>query len=150
VVNRAQKYIHRINVVPEALKAMSTGAVTAMHDPTEGGVANGLHELADASGLGFIIDRDKLVIHEETAQICQLLEINPLNLIASGAMLIAVESDRASTVLQILEAEGITASVIGRLVEDSNQRTIIEQDGTVKPLPQPATDALWEALTKTK
>ncbi len=150
LVNHAQQYIHRINVVPEALKAMSTGAVTAMHDPTEGGVANGLHELANASGLGFIIDRSKLVIHEETDQICQLFEINPLNLIASGAMLMAVESDRASTVLQLLEDEGIPAAIIGRLLKDSSQRTIIEEDGTVKPLPQPETDALWEALTKSK
>ncbi|MFX1509041.1 MAG: AIR synthase family protein [Promethearchaeota archaeon] len=148
VIDCAQQFIQRINVVPEALKAMETGVVTAMHDPTEGGIANGLHELADASELGFIVDRSKLVIHKETNQICQLLKIDPLNLISSGAMLMAVESEHASTVIKALEDEGISASIIGRLVEDVNQRTIIENDGTVTPLLQPETDALWEALSK--
>lgn len=148
LVTRAQQYIQKISVVPEAIKAMETGAVTAMHDPTEGGVANGLHELADASELGFIVDRSKLVIHEETTQICDLFNINPLNLIGSGAMLIAVKAKNAQKVIQILKEEGISASIIGRLVKDLTQRKIIESDGSMKPLVQPTKDALWEALSK--
>ncbi|MFX1577773.1 MAG: AIR synthase family protein [Promethearchaeota archaeon] len=148
LVTRAQQYVHKISVVPEAIKAMETGAVTAMHDPTEGGVANGLHELADASELGFIVDRSKLVIHEETTRICDLFDINPLNLIGSGAMLIAVEEKNAPKVIQILKEEGISASIIGRLVKDPTQRKIIESDGSMKSLVQPTKDALWEALSK--
>jgi hydrogenase expression/formation protein HypE len=148
LVNRAQQFFNKISVVPEALKAMSTGAVTAMHDPTEGGVANGLHELADASGLGFIVDRSKLVIYEETNQICALFEINPLELIASGAMLIAVETKQASNVLKVLQAASIPASIIGRLVKDSGYRKIIELNGSTRTLKQPIEDALWGALSK--
>ncbi len=148
LVDRAQQFIQKISVVPEALKAISTGAVRAMHDPTEGGVSNGLHELADASGLGFIVDRSKIVIQEETDQICRVLDINPLDLIASGAMLMAVEEKQASHVLKVLEQDGIPAAIIGRLVKDSAQRTIIDFDGSVKTLIQPTEDALWEALSK--
>jgi hydrogenase maturation factor len=148
VVDRAQQFIHRISVVPEALTAMATGAVRAMHDPTEGGISNGLHELADASGLGFIVDRSKIVIQEETQKICQVFNINPLDLIASGAMLMAVEEKQAPQILEALQKAKITAAVIGRLVADTSQRTIIDFDGSIKPLRQPTEDALWKALQK--
>ncbi len=148
VIERAQLFIKQLSVVPEAILAMKTGAVTAMHDPTEGGVANGIHEMADASGVGFIVDRGALMIHEETRHICQALEIDPLNLIASGAMLIAVDRTKANSVIDVLQKAGISATTIGRLVGDPKIRNIIEPDGSIHPLPQPTEDALWNALTK--
>jgi hydrogenase maturation factor len=148
VIERAQLFINQLSVVPEAMEAMKTRAVTAMHDPTEGGIANGIHEMADASGVGFIVDRGALIIHEETRHICQVLEIDPLNLIASGAMLIAVDRNKANSVIDVLQKAGIPAATIGRLVEDPKIRNIIEPDGSIRPLPQPREDALWNALTK--
>lgn len=148
ILTRAQQFFKLLSVVPDALKAMTTGAVTAMHDPTEGGVANGLHELAEASGLGFIIDKSTLIIHEETRKICEVLEIDPMNLIASGAMLIAVQSNKSTAVIQALRKGGISAEIIGELVRDSNIRVITGEDGAQQPLEQPKQDALWEALVK--
>ncbi|MFX1342629.1 MAG: AIR synthase family protein [Promethearchaeota archaeon] len=148
VIEQAQLFINQLSVVPEAMEAMKTGAVTAMHDPTEGGVANGIHEMANASGVGFIVDRGALMIHEETRHICQALEINPLNLIASGAMLIAADRTKANSVIKALQKAGISAASIGRLVADPKIRNIIELDGSIHSLPQPKEDALWNALTK--
>lgn len=145
-IQRAQRFLDKISVVEEALHVMDLHAVTAMHDPTEGGVANGLHELADASQLGFIVNREAFVIHEETRQICSLLQINPLNLIASGAMLMAVKPTRALEVLTTLKKIGIGASIVGKLVKDKKTRLVREKDGLLKPLPQPKEDALWQAL----
>ncbi len=148
LIKSAQMFIKRISAVDDGLKAMATGAVTAMHDPTEGGVANGLHELADASNLGFIVKRDALTIHEETHQICNLLSLDPLNLISSGTMLIAAKASKANEVLSVLKEAGIQSSIIGQLVEDPAIRLIIEPDGSKKTLPQPSEDALWQALIK--
>lgn len=148
LIKRAQLFFNKISVVADGLEAMATGAVTAMHDPTEGGVANGLHELADASNLGFIVTRNALTIHEETHQICNFLGLDPLNLIASGAMLIAVKASKEQEVLSVLQKAGIQSSIIGKLVEDPAIRLIVEPDGSKKPLPQPSEDALWEALSK--
>ncbi len=148
LITSAQQFIRKISVVPEALKAMSTGAVTAMHDPTEGGVSTGLHELADASGVGFKVNRDAIVIYEETRQLCQLLRVNPLHLIASGAMLISVKTKKASHVLKTLNNVGIEAALIGELVQNPAVRIIVDSDGTEKPLLQPSEDVLWEALSK--
>lgn len=147
-LTRAQQFFKLLSVVPDALKAMTTGAVTAMHDPTEGGIANGLHELAEASGLGFVVDKNKLVIHEETRKICEVLTIDPMNLIASGAMLIAVQSKKSTAVIQTLSKGGISAEIIGELVRDSSVRMITGEDGTQQPLEKPKQDALWEALAK--
>jgi len=144
----AQKFMTKLSVVPEALLAMKTGAVTAMHDPTEGGVANGLHELAEASKLGFIVRRDALIVHEETRRICAVLQANPLDLISSGAMLIAVQPREAERVIAVLKQAGISASILGRLLKDSTMRTVVEPDGSQASLPQPSEDALWAALVK--
>jgi hydrogenase maturation factor len=145
-IKQAQRFIEKISVVPEAIQAMELRAVTAMHDPTEGGIANGLHELADASKLGFIVNREAIVIHEETRLICDLLQINPLNLIASGAMLMAVKPSKARKVLTALEQIDVDASIIGKLVENPKTRVITEQDGSQNLLRQPKEDALWQAL----
>lgn len=148
IVDRAQQFIDRLSVVPEALKAMALKAVTAMHDPTEGGVANGLHEIADASGVGFVVQRKGLVIHEETQQICQIFDINPLNLIASGAMIMAVKSNKVKELIQALEQAGISVSIIGHLVKDASIRNIVEPDGSETRLQHTSEDALWAALEK--
>ena len=148
LLTRAQQFIDKLSVVPDALEAMKINAVTAMHDPTEGGVANGLHELADASGVGFIINRDALIIHEETRLICEILEIDPLTLIASGAMIIAAKEERASNVISALRENNISASIIGQLVTDSSVRLFKEPDGSETPLLLPKEDAIWQALKK--
>jgi len=148
LIKRAQMLFDKISVVDDGLKAMATGAVTAMHDPTEGGVTNGLHELADASNLGFIVNRSALTIHEETLRICNLLNLDPLNLIASGAMIIAVKASKTNEVISVLQKSGIQSSNIGKLVEDPSIRLIIEPDGSKITFPQPSEDALWQALTK--
>ncbi|MFW9830421.1 MAG: AIR synthase family protein [Candidatus Thorarchaeota archaeon] len=148
LVKNAKKFINQISVVPEALIAMETGGVTAMHDPTEGGIANGLHELAEASRVGFRINRDALVIHKETREICRILDTNPLNLIASGAMLISVKGNKANQVLEKLQQKEIPAAIIGETVKDISIRNIVEPDGNETLLVQPIEDALWTALKK--
>jgi hydrogenase expression/formation protein HypE len=61
-----------------------------MHDPTEGGLATGLFELVAPAGLGLRVNREHIHVFAETAAICQVLGLDPLKLIASGALLIAV------------------------------------------------------------
>ena len=92
-----------ISVVAEAQAATSEVKVHAMHDPTEGGLATALHELAEASGLGLLIDRDAIEILPETAAICAAAGLDPVGLLASGALLIAVEESDAATALKAIE-----------------------------------------------
>ena len=99
----------------EAMAACRTGRVHALHDPTEGGLATALQELAQASGLQVRLRPEDVPILPETAAICAALGLDPLGLLASGALLIAVEPDGCETVRRAVQGEEIMATCIGDL-----------------------------------
>ncbi|MEM1588880.1 MAG: AIR synthase family protein [Candidatus Bathyarchaeia archaeon] len=150
LLKSAQKFFEKISVVEEALIAFKTCGVNAMHDPTEGGVLGGVHEMADASKLGVKIFEDKVPIAEETLEICNFFRINPLQLISSGALLIASKNEQAEEVLKELGRNNIEASIIGEFLASKKQRLLIGRDGDTKPLPRPESDHLWLALARYK
>ena len=147
-VERAEKYYDRISVVKEALTAFELGGVSAMHDPTEGGLAGGLHELCDASKAGFRVYEKNIIIGKETLEICRFFRINPLILIGSGALLIVVKPKKAREVLKQLQSDGINSSIIGEIVEDEKIRAVIKGDDSEESLPRPLSDELWVALER--
>ncbi len=145
-VKRAAAFFRRVSVVEDALLAFGTGGVTAMHDPTEGGVANGIHEMADASKKGFRVFEDRISIAEETKRICGCFGIDPLQLIASGSLLISAEEGSSDGIVNVLRRNGIAAAVIGRFVSSPRKRSIVRRDGSEVELVRPASDHLWRAL----
>ena len=147
-LRNAKRFYDQISIVKDAITAFKTGAVHAMHDPTEGGVAGGIHEMADASHLGFRVHKKKIPVRPETTEICNFFEIDPLQLTASGSLLIAVERDFADRVVGILSEEGITAEVIGEFLPSVEERIIIQEDGSSENLVRPVSDHLWSALEK--
>ena len=112
----AARFHHRpgISVVTEALRAARAGA-TAMHDPTEGGVAAGLFELASASRRGLVVDLDHIPIHPYTARLCDHFGLRPLGLIGSGALLLTIAPAKATSLLRALRNLRIPAACIGRV-----------------------------------
>ena len=108
-----------ISVVRAAQAAASAG-VTAMHDPTEGGLATGLAELATAANVGLEVDLQAVRVLPETRAVCDALGLDPLGLLASGSLLAAASPERAGDVLEALAAEGVDAAVIGRVNETSD------------------------------
>lgn len=147
-LKKAEGFFDQISVVEEAVLAFKTGCVTAMHDPTEGGVAGGIHELADASNVGFEVYEEKIAIAPETLQICEFFNIDPLQLIASGSLLIAVEEGSSEIVVEALKKKKVAASVIGELLSTQKNRFIIRKDGKKEGLVRPISDSLWKALEK--
>ena len=148
VVKAAESFYDLISVVEDALTAFKAGGVTAMHDPTEGGVAGGIHEIADASGLGFEVFEEKIPVAPETSMICSYFNVDPLQLIGSGALLISVKPEYAGKVLEALESRGIRASKIGRFLPDPEKRIIVRGDGRAAELVRPVSDHLWKALER--
>ncbi|MFX1368085.1 MAG: AIR synthase family protein [Promethearchaeota archaeon] len=136
-----------ISVVKEGLAAFKTGYLTAMHDPTEGGIAGGIHEICDASEVGCSIRKSQIPIHSITELICEILDINPMHLISSGSMLMTCSSDFSTDVIKAINSVGVSAAVIGEVVKDSSRRYIIV-DGEPIPLSRPESDALWAALDR--
>ncbi len=145
---KARMYLREISVLKEALAAFSTGRVTAMHDPTEGGIAGGLHEMADASGKGFIVFKERMTVRSETKEICRLFKVDPLQLIGSGSMLITCDEGSSQLILDRLREEGIPGWLIGKVTPNPKQRQVIHKDGRRELLPRPVSDHLWEALER--
>ena len=141
-LERAKKLIELISVVKEALA--SRDFASGMHDPTEGGLANGLHEMANAAKLGFRVFADRIPILPETRKICEFYNLNPLALISSGALLIALPRRNAGGLLQRLSGMGIPVSIIGEFTSEG-ERVIVER-GRELPLERPKTDELWKVV----
>ena len=147
-LKNAREFFRMISVAKEASIAFKTGGVHAMHDPTEGGIAGGIHEVADASNLGFKIREERIPVAKETLEICATFEIDPLCLIASGSMLIAARKDMADNIKKNLIKSGITASVIGEFLPSPEDRIVKRKNGVETELPRPTSDHLWLALAK--
>ena len=129
-----------ICILDYARAAMRVGGVTAMHDPTEGGLATALRELAAASQCGMRIKWDSILVWDECAAICEALGIDPLGLIASGSLLITVSPEVAHQLLHVLHSEDVPASAIGVITEankgiqfdDGGDPPVFERDEIAK------------------
>jgi len=103
-------------VVPEALRVANCEGVTALHDVTEGGVGEALHELAVASGLAIDAQRQAIPVLTETATICADLGVDPLGLIGSGSLLVGSNEAGRSEVEAAFAEENVPFCWIGRAV----------------------------------
>jgi len=135
-LRRCQGFLHNpgISVVLDAQIAQAAGTVHAMHDPTEGGLATGLWEMAMAANVGLEIDEAAIPILPETAALCARFGLDPLGVIASGALLIACPPSETAKILAAMESEGIPAAPVGRAVESKQECTLVGPDSK-RPLP---------------
>jgi hydrogenase expression/formation protein HypE len=146
LLRNAKQFYKQISVVKEATTAFKTGRVHAMHDPTEGGIAGAIHEMADASGVGVKIFIEKIRVEPETAKICKFYQIDPLQLIASGSLLIATEPSFAKKIVNTLEESMIHAEIVGEFLPSPKKRLIVHENGKTEALVRPMADQLWQAL----
>lgn len=142
-VRRCQGFLHDpgISVVLDAQIAQAAGRVHAMHDPTEGGLATGLWEMAEAAGVGLEIDEAAIPILPEAAALCAQFGLDPLGIIASGALLIACPPSETEMILTALGSERISAATVGRAVE-SERGCTLNRSGSKRPLPTFARDEI--------
>ena len=147
LIDRAARLLFApgISVVPDAAVLLDGGGVTALHDPTEGGLAVGVRELADAAGCGATIVREKIPILPETAAICAELGLDPLGLLASGSLLAAVEPDAASNLFAAGAAAGIPVKLIGEVTPPERGFVLVE-GGKPRPLPDFVSDEVTRVL----
>ena len=75
----AKQFYNQISVVKDALTAYRTGGVHAMHDPTEGGILNGIHEMADAANLGAGVCKRKLQLNQKPPKSAATTKLTPCN-----------------------------------------------------------------------
>jgi hydrogenase expression/formation protein HypE len=117
-----------ISVVEAALLALELGA-KALHDPTEGGLAGGLHEMAVAGNVCIRVDSEAVLWFQPGLAVCEALGADPWSTLASGTLLAAFEPATGEEVLDAFARRGHGAAVIGAVetgagVEELGGRTM--------------------------
>tara|TARA_A100001037_G_scaffold306630_1_gene353456 strand:- start:3293 stop:4300 length:1008 start_codon:yes stop_codon:yes gene_type:complete len=134
---------NNMSILPEAALLRELLEVHSMHDPTEGGIANAIHELLSASQLGGLIYETSLPIPDTFANLCSVSNINPLGLIASGSLLFTASPDMTNDILSLLAEHDINCSVIGRTLPAHKGIQLATSDSKVSmPLPYFDSDEL--------
>ncbi len=146
-VRRARAFLTKpgISVVGAALSAAESARISGMHDPTEGGLATGLHELARASDVGILISRDKVFVYPETEAICKHYGLDPLGLLASGALLVVMAPGETEKLAAAMHGLAVQCSLVGKVVR-GEQGIKIEEGGRAEPLPRYDSDELTRVL----
>jgi hydrogenase maturation factor len=119
-----------ISVVEAALAAAGLGA-RALHDPTEGGLSAGLHELADASRVALRVDADAVLWFEPGLAVCDAVGCDPWGTLASGALLAGFAAGDAEAACAALRERGFAAAPVARAEEGTG---VVLGDGA--PLPR--------------
>lgn len=133
-----------VSPVRDALVAAAAGPVTAMHDATERGIDNALHELAAASGVRLSAERERFPFAPGVREVCDAFGLDPWVSSSEGTVLLTVRPDDVDGVLGALADEGIRAADVGRVETGSGVR----MDGA--PLAEPSRDPLWDAYERGK
>ncbi|MEQ1907902.1 MAG: hydrogenase expression/formation protein HypE [Vicinamibacterales bacterium] len=135
-----------INGLIRRVLAIDPRVITAMKDPTRGGLASALHEMASKSGVGVLLDESALPVRPETRGVSELVGIDPIMIANEGKAVLGVKAVFADAVLEALRAHplGRDAAVIGVCTADRpgmvvldtglGRRLIAEPEG--EPLPR--------------
>jgi hydrogenase expression/formation protein HypE len=142
-IQEAQNYLYQpgISILRDAQLARVAGNVTAMHDPTEGGLATALWELAEASHCSLVLEPSSVFIPQISARICSFFHLNPYAAIASGALLMAIDPLSTQKIIAALQEEGISCAEIG-WVEEGPVRVWQQIEAERQPLPRPERDEI--------
>lgn len=94
--------------------------IAVLRDPTRGGVAATLNELAEQSGTGIILDEEAIPVRDEVAGVCDILGFDPLYLANEGKLLAIVPSDKAEEIVKVMRIikYGENACIIGRVTAE--------------------------------
>ncbi len=122
-------------------KALEVGGVTAMKDPTRGGLANCINEMARKSGVGIMLKDEAIPVKEAVRAASDMLGIDPYEVANEGKVLMGVKAEKAEEVLAAIKTDkyGKDAAIIGEVIDDD--KVLIETGiGGVRILETPIAD----------
>lgn len=150
---QARTYLSKVSTVKDSLTAVSVGihqkGVTSMHDATEGGVLAAVFELANAAGLGAKLDLAAILVSQETEEICNLFQLDPLISLSEGSLIISCKSNKTSRVLAKLKSANIQSTVIGQL-EPKRLGVFGDYGNGMRKIEYPKVDPYWKAYWQAK
>lgn len=151
VARATEELFYEMSVVKDALTAVEVGVrdagVTAMHDATERGVWGALRELADASGVGLVVDRHAIPVRPEVRAVCDHFGVDPYAASSEGTLLLTCRPHRVAALVERLGGVGVDARQIGDVTPVEEGARIVES-GRERPLIMPDVDPFWPAYRR--
>jgi len=144
-VENSKSYFFQMSVVKDAL--IAGPYAHAMHDATEGGLLNGVYEIAAASGKGVTLYDDRIFIPHEIQTLSSLFDIDPLISISEGTLLITASPENTENIISELAKNNIPAWNIGEIT--SGERIFVRKNGQRIALEPVAVDPFWPAYFST-
>jgi hydrogenase expression/formation protein HypE len=110
-------------LVAALLAAVPEGSVHVLRDPTRGGLATTLNEIAQQSGVGMVLEESAIPVLPEVAGACEMLGLDPLYIANEGKVVVVVAPDAAPVALQALRGHplGLRAAQIGVVTKDTRR-----------------------------
>ena len=117
-----------VNGLIRAALATAAGGIVAMKDPTRGGLASALHEMAEKSGVGIVVDENAIPVTPQVRAASELLGIDPMHVANEGKAVLGVRSDAAGAVLTALRAHvlGGAAAIVGTCTAERPGTVILD------------------------
>ena len=143
-INEAKALLSKISVVKDGMAAGSIGT-HGMHDVTEGGILGAVWEMCRIADVGAELWDEAIPVAEVTRKICAHYDIDCLRLISSGSMIIMASPDKKSAILEKLEAEGVAACEIGRILPIEEGLYLLK-DGEKQEIEPPRADELYKVV----
>ncbi len=143
-IQQAKALLSKISVVKDGMAAGSIGT-HGMHDVTEGGILGAVWEMCRIAGVGAELWDEAIPVEEVTKKICAHYDIDYLRLISSGSMIIMASPDKKSAILEKLEAEGVAACEIGRILPVEEGLYLLK-DGEMQEIEPPRADELYKVV----
>lgn len=122
-----------------------TKDIHVIRDATRGGVGTVLYEIAEQSGVGVTISREKIPVKNEVRGICGMLGLDPLYLANEGTMVVVAPKQQAEALLSVMRQfkEGENAAIIGEITEEmAGKVVVVTEIGAKTLLPQPGGELL--------
>ena len=140
-IEKCKDYLYNpgISVFKEALLSNDNFKINSMHDPTEGGLFCGIAEMAIASNLGVLIEKNKINVLPEPTELSKVFDLNPYNTISSGSLLISIKEGFTADLIDFLTKNGIYSELIGNftsekekylVIDDNNKKTLMSYTET--------------------
>ena len=122
----------------------SPAGIAFLFPAGEGGIFAALWKMAEALGTGLSVQLRRIPVRQETVEVCEWLDLHPYMLESRGMALLVTSS--AAEVLDLMESEGVHASLIGRTAKGNDR--VLHIDDRVMYLTRPQPDELRKVLKR--
>jgi hydrogenase expression/formation protein HypE len=102
-------------------------SIRCMRDPTRGGLATTLNEIASMSNVGMVIEEENVPVRESIRGICELLGLDPLYLANEGKLIAICPPDEAERLLEVIKDHplGTNGEIIGKVTDENPRRVVL-------------------------